>query len=313
MSIVNYDAGYRHSVPKKERSRVCPGNVSGWRGIILNMVRHLAAALLFVGLVAACTDSSVESQVVGDQATVPDVEVGEEVGVATNPVEFERQWSKFGMVKPIPAVDFQQYVVLFFAFGESGVCPFVFGGVEVSDSTVTLQDAQREDDCTDDYIPRTVAVTVDRAALPPGVLRFDMSTGVTDMMISVDTLTRPPEPTLASTPQYEVDLVLTPQTVTAGEDVRVQIANRTPEAKVATGQRLAVERWTGHHFEHITIVQDEEVVTIEPGQTADLMTIDVSHPAFAEGPSWYRLTSKMDLLLSDGGSVVARANLHVTD
>lgn len=280
-----------------------------------HMARHVISALLLAGLVAACTDSSVESQVVGDQATVPDVVVGEEVGIATNPAEFERQWSRFGMVKPIPAVDFQQYVVLFSAFGESSVCPFVFDGVEVVDNTVTLLDAQREADCTDDYVPRTVAVTVGRSALPPGVLSFDMSTGVADMIISVDALTRPPEPTLAraSTPQYEVDLVLTPQTVTAGEDVRVQIANRTPEAKVATGQHLAVERWTGHHFEHITIVQDEEVVTIEPGQTADLMTIDISHPAFAEGPSWYRLASQMDLLLSDGGSVVARANLRVTD
>lgn len=253
--------------------------------------------------------------VIANQPTLPTAEAYEHVGVATDPGELQRQWQRFGLADVPPVIDLDRRVLLFAGFGESGSCPYVFDGIAVEGQTVTFLDAQTQQECDADYNARTIVVSVAQGELPDGFLTLDLPADAGDVDVSVSGSAEPPPPTpnVVSAAITDVDLTVEPHELSAGEDAVVMIRNSTQADRVASGQVVTIDRWSGRHFEALgTLTAGEDVVEVGPGDTEALLSLSTRDPQFPTTESgWFRLTAALDVTTGSFGRLDARGHLHI--
>jgi hypothetical protein len=261
--------------------------------------------------------AGLDARVYADEATLPTADAYEHIGVATTPGELQQQWQRFGFADVPPVIDLEERDVLFFGFGESGSCPVVFAGIEVEGSTVRLLDDQPAQECTDDYNRRTIAVSLVKGVLPEGYLTVDMPADAEDVTISLSSVEEPPPATSdpVSAPVSDVVLVAQPERAPIGTAVDILIRNDTADDRVATGQVVTIDRWTGHHFETLgQVTGSEGVVEVGPQATGELLQLDTGGPEFPTGePGWLRLTAHLEVTTGDFGGLDARGYLQLTE
>jgi hypothetical protein len=255
-----------------------------------------------------------EVDVIADQPTMPDEEPMSPVGLVTTPEDLQAQWDRFGLTTPAPSFDFTDQVLLFTGFGESGSCPLVLGGLEVTGQTVRLTNTRdAAEACTADFNPRTLVLAVRRELLPDGFVTVESSGPAA--VISVEPSSEPPPATSTrySSTVTDVELLVDPTSAVVGSDVSLQLANSAEEGQVAGAPYLIVERWTGHHFEGTGVVEGTEPpVEIAQAEVAEFMTLPTAHSTFS-GAGWFRLTAQL-AVMTDGlpdGSMEVRANLQL--
>jgi hypothetical protein len=97
--------------------------------------------------------------------------------------------------------------------------------------------------------------------------------------------------------------------------VDILIRNDTADDRVATGQVVTIDRWTGHHFETLgQVTGSEGVVEVGPQATGELLQLDTGDPEFPTGePGWLRLTAHLDVATGDFGRLDARGYLQLTE
>lgn len=230
--------------------------------------------------------------VVADQPVLPTSGDYEHIGVATDPSELHLQWQRFGLADVPPVTDMDRRVLLFAGFGESGSCPYVFNGIAVDGQTVIFLNGQPEQDCTDDYNPRTVVVSIDEDELPAGFVTVDLPADAADVVISISGSEQPPA-VADSRNETDADVALTvaPQEVAFGGQADVSIRNGT-EGVVSASPVVTIERWTGRHFETIgALTGGDDVTEVGPGAEQPLLTLSTTDPQFPTAdPGWFRLT-----------------------
>lgn len=182
------------------------------------------------------------ADVVADEPTMPDEQQLSPVGLATSPQEMQAQWDRFRLTAPTPSFDFTDQVLLFTGFGESGSCPFVLDGIEVTGQTVTLVDRRdAEQVCTADFRPRTMVLAVPRVLLPGGFVTVASSGPAA--VISVESSTDPPPAVPTSMGALtDAELRFDPDPAPVGSEVSVQLANSSDDDRVGAGAYLIVER-----------------------------------------------------------------------
>ncbi|MGI9016881.1 MAG: hypothetical protein ACR2HR_07235 [Euzebya sp.] len=263
------------------------------------------------------TAAGLDAHVYADQATLPMAEAYEHVGVATTAGQLQQQWQRFGFADVPPVIDMVQRHVLFLGFGESGSCPVVFGGIEVDGAILRLIDDQPEQGCTDDYNPRTLAVSVAAGVLPDGYLTVDMPADAEDVTISMSGTEEPPPATAdpVSASISDVSLVPEPARAPLGTTIDVLIHNGTADDGVGTGQVVTIDRWTGYHFETLgQVFGGDGVIEVGPQETGQLLALDTGDPEFPTGePGWFRLTVQLDVTTGGFGRIDARGNLQLTE
>jgi hypothetical protein len=261
--------------------------------------------------------AGLDARVYADEGTLPAAEAYEHVGVATDPEGLQQQWQRFGFADVPPVIDMGERDVLFLGFGESGSCPVIFGGLTLEEATLRVEDDQPAQGCTADYNPRTLAVSVAKGSLPEGYLTVDMPADAADVTIAAHRIEEPPPATSHAISSSVTDVVLLtePGRAPLGSTVDVLIRNDTDTDRVATGQVVTIDRWTGHHFETLGQVSgDQDVVEVGPGETGVLLQLDTNAPAFPTGePGWFRLTAHLDVTTGTFGRLDARGNLHLTE
>lgn len=236
-----------------------------------------------------------DPQVVGDGPTIPEEEAYTFAAIATDEASLAAEWARFGLAGAVPRVDLERQVALFAGFGESGSCPFVYGGVEIDiaggRAGLMAADAPPRD-CTSDYNPRTLVVAVDRELLPAGPfhLRVDRDWHT----LSVRSAAVPPEPPADDDDATGFGLVVAPAPVDGL--LTAEVENRRPTDPVVAHRRVRLDRWTGHHWQPATPPDvsspTPEPLTVGPGERGTLLTIDLAPLALA--PGWYRLTGGGD-------------------
>lgn len=267
---------------------------------------------------ADSSGSEAAATVVADQATLPGPELERPgyVGVATTSEQRDAQWDRFRLTDSPPSVDFADRVLLFVGFGESGSCPYIFDGLEIDDQALRVRNAQDQQDCTEDFHPRTVVLSIDREGLPEGFLTVDVPDSRREGVIALPASAEPPPatPSAVSTASKKVELIVEPPSVPGGDDVTVQIANATEQERVRTAPGVRVDRWTGHHFEAVGEVDPGDgLVEAGPGETVELMTVSTADPVFAAAPSWYRVTAPQPFFVSGAHGRISHAgdNLQI--
>lgn len=99
---------------------------------------------------------------------------------------FDALWKQLGMTAPPPAVDFGGQIALSFLTWHSGSCPLTrLDAMEVQGDLVQATVVDLPDDiaCTDDAVPRTYLVSMDRDHLPPPPFRFAASDGFSSQLL----------------------------------------------------------------------------------------------------------------------------------
>jgi hypothetical protein len=102
----------------------------------------------------------------GEADAMPDNELHR---ILADPATLSSMWDQLGIQEEPPRVDFQKQVVLALVIGHSGSCPrtrlddVVVDGRQVYAIIPTITD---EMGCTDDWVPRTYLVAVERDRLP---------------------------------------------------------------------------------------------------------------------------------------------------
>ena len=93
------------------------------------------------------------------------------IGLATDAASFEGLWAEIGLAAPVPEVDFEEHVVIWFSAVVSGSCPDVRLDDVVVDGSVVypeIADLNRALACTHDAVPHAYVVAVERSRLPSG-------------------------------------------------------------------------------------------------------------------------------------------------
>jgi len=102
-----------------------------------------------------------------------EVEAGEPrmIGLATDAVSFEGLWAEIGLDAPVPEVDFEEHVVIWFGAAVSGSCPDIRLDDVVVDGSVVypeIADLNPVFVCTLDAVPHAYVVALERSRLPSG-------------------------------------------------------------------------------------------------------------------------------------------------
>ena len=102
----------------------------------------------------------------GEADTMPDTEFP---SILADPAALNAMWDQLGLTEDPPVVDFEKQVVFSLVIGHSGSCPrtrlddVVVDGSLVYVVVPTITD---EMGCTDDWVPRTYLVAIERDRLP---------------------------------------------------------------------------------------------------------------------------------------------------
>ncbi|MET0696930.1 MAG: hypothetical protein ABWZ58_05835 [Acidimicrobiia bacterium] len=102
----------------------------------------------------------------GEADAMPDTEFP---SILADPAALSAMWGQLGIPGEPPGVDFEKQVVLSLVIGHSGSCPRTrLDDVVVDDSVVyvVVPTITHEIGCTDDWVPRTYLVGIDRDRLP---------------------------------------------------------------------------------------------------------------------------------------------------
>jgi hypothetical protein len=256
------------------------------------------------------------------EATVPDGESALTFAdIATDPDGAAEGWQRFGLGGEPHRVDFDESLLLFVGFGESGSCPEELDGLDSDPDRVRVGfglegvDEDGEVGCTDDYNPRTFVLKVGRTMMPAEgfVLEVDrrQTTHARSFVLSATSTTQPPAgPAMSGMhTREEPDLSLTaqPATTTAGDPTRLALANHGDvsahhsDAGFSSG-RDALRRWAGQRWlpapgqgpyePHPSLTF--EGADVEPGEQASIATVDTTELP----PGWYRV----DVTVGLGGS-----------
>ncbi|HJP89783.1 MAG TPA: hypothetical protein VJ850_12175 [Candidatus Limnocylindrales bacterium] len=97
-------------------------------------------------------------------------------GIAADAVSLARLWSDIGLRTPMPSVDFQTEVVVWFGAAHGSSCPRIrFGGVTYNPGRGVLYPSISRLDygaCATDAIGHAYVVAIQRAILPPGAFEI---------------------------------------------------------------------------------------------------------------------------------------------
>ena len=91
--------------------------------------------------------------------------------MATDSASLEGLWAEIGLAAPVPEVDFEEHVVIWFSAVVSGSCPEIRLDDVVVDGSVVypeIADLKRVLICTLDAVPHAYVVALDRSRLPSG-------------------------------------------------------------------------------------------------------------------------------------------------
>jgi hypothetical protein len=222
-----------------------------------------------------------------------------------------------------PEIDFDNSLVLLVGFGESGSCPYEYGGVEidVADKVVSIIDGGDPDRaCTDDYNPRMLGLRLDRRMLPEGIFRVKPPTGAA-VSVAADHVESAPQedPTYPAPPPdrltapFSVYVTLDPEPVTSDDQLGVGIRN-DGDAPVVADVGIQLDRWTGLGFERQDLPRirgNRDVVRVAPGDEEQLLTVDLGGHAVSSG--WYRVTLDAEVMFRGYGSILVRRAVEVLE
>jgi hypothetical protein len=256
-----------------------------------------------------------DAQVVVDEPTLPAEEAYEFTALAPNASELARQWRRFRLSGHPVEVDFDTHVVLLVGFGESGSCPYRYGGVEIDRAAglVALMDRnQGARVCTQDYNARTIGLTIDRSLLPDGVFQVEPPNGGLVSVAARPVVEAPQEdPDVVSASISAVYVTLDPEPVNTDGELRVGVRNES-NARVVTIPLARLDRWTGLGFEPADPPQvsgNGDPVSIEPGSERLLLTLSMG--AYDLEPGWYRVTLDLDVETGDFGRLLIRRSVEI--
>lgn len=159
-------------------------------------------------------------------------------GIAWDPASLEALWALSGVAAPIPVVDFQTEVVIWFGAVYGSSCPdlrlddvVVDGGRRIVHSEIVLVDAAMG--CTADANPRAYLVAVQRSKLPAPTFAIQLTAegppgGVPEERTVVEADLRIPG-SIAAPEQVHADPALLqppPQFVKTGDTIETDIPNQ---------------------------------------------------------------------------------------
>ena len=259
------------------------------------------AGLVVAGCVAlAAAACGRPPPVLVSQATIPDEQAFAFADIATTADGAGAVWDRFGLSAEPPVVDFDQDVLLFLGFGESGSCPARLGGISIRQAQVEVHlDEGGRGGCTADYQPRTFVVQIARASLPGD--GFVLTLQRRRFVLSTVPVDRPPSgPAIVAAltaDRPDLRLRADPATAEAGGTVRFVLDNRSP-MDVTVGP-FALERWAAQRWlpaprqpryePHPAITPTTAQAPIRSGgvrvATVDTRTLT---------PGWYRLIGEAE-------------------
>ena len=119
------------------------------------------------------------------------------IGLATEPGRLEELWTKHGLKTPVPEVDFQENVVIWFGAVVGSSCPDITLEDVVVDGAVvyakTASPTPEDGRCTADAVPHAFVVALERSRLPAGPFAIQIGAELSEsakptqrLMVDVD-------------------------------------------------------------------------------------------------------------------------------
>lgn len=247
----------------------------------------------------------VDALVVADQPTKPNTAAASTVALARDEVELAAQWDRFQLRGPPPdlaGLADPDVTWLFTAFGESGSCPYPYGGLMLAGTTLTFDRASEEGIeqlCTADYNPRTIVVAIPTTVLPAGFVDVIPPLGSPAATIAPLGSAEPPPagavPVVRHPVTVDAVVGLSLEVIPAGQGLfDIVVVNESAQAVEAT-TNVTFDLWTGTHYEPVgALGENGPAITIGPGESTGLMSA-TADPGFGAGNGWYRVITPLSL------------------